>query len=266
MSTQASRDRVRRLLNLISPKVGRWALLGTAVAQAAAVVVLPFGGSPDDDPPIVPASYTFSVWGLIIAGCLAAAVWGVPANRARSAGYRAAQVPLSIVQLLFIAWLTAARSSVVWPTVPIFVAMLVLLVFALRSFLAAASIGDVDRVTGLLLGGTLGVYAGWSSVAVSINATTVLADAGLTTAGSFGLLWQSLALVAACVTVGLLLPLLSAPLAYVTAVVWALVGVCVSTVAAGQPALTAVAACGVVAVVALALRVTRGRAVPSAAT
>jgi hypothetical protein len=241
---------------------GRWLLLGTALVQAASPIVLPFGGS-GDDPPVVPAGYAFTIWGVIVLGCLAAAAYGFPARRAGSALFRAAQVPLSIVQLLFVAWLLAARGTAVWLTVPIFAAMLVLLVTVLLR------IRDLDTPTGrtgrILLGVAVGLYAGWTSAAVWVNTATVLAAAGLTTAGTAGLAWQALALTGATATVSVVGraltrrmhgPAADAPMvAYLAAGAWALVGVAVGATGSSQPALALVAAGGLAAVaVAVAFR------------
>jgi hypothetical protein len=79
-----------------------------------------------------------------------------------------------------------ATSSAVWLTVPVLATMLALTLAALRRVLAAerapgaavpgapvaaatAAQGRGDRVVRWLLGGTLGVYAGWSTAAVWVN-------------------------------------------------------------------------------------------------
>jgi hypothetical protein len=235
---------------------GRWLLLGTALVQAASPIVLPFGGS-GDDPPVVPAGYAFAIWGVIVLGCLAAAAYGLPRRRAGSALFRAAQVRLSVVQLLFVAWLLAARSSAVWLTVPIFAAMLVLLVTVL---IRIRDVDSTDRAGRVLLGTAVGLYAGWTSAAVWVNTATVLAAAGVTTTGTAGLAWQGLALAGAAATVAVVGRALArrtdrraagAPLvAYLGAGAWAFVGVAVGATGSTQPALALVAAGGLAAVAA----------------
>jgi hypothetical protein len=232
----------------LAPTTGRWLLLVTAIAQAWAPVVIDFDGS-SSDPPVVPAGYAFSIWSAIILGCLAVAAYGMPRRRAELGVYRAVHLPLSLVQVLFVAWLLAATSSTVWLTLPIFVTMLALSAVALHRVLTVADRAKHGRVARGLLVGTLGVYAGWSTAAVWVNAATLLTDAGLDAAGAVGTAWQSLVLAGATASAVLLLRRLQGSLPYVGAVGWALVGVVVNAAMAGMPGLVVAAVLGLSVVV-----------------
>jgi hypothetical protein len=254
---------------LIPIEVGRWLLLGTALLQAATPALIPFAGSAED-PPVVPAGYAFSIWSVILAGCLAAALLGWPARRAASPAYRTVHLRLSVVHVLFLAWLLAARSSLVWLTLPIFLAMLALTLTCLRGVLSTQvsqvsrghSVADAwrsDRLAHSVLGGTLGVYAGWSTAAIWINLASLLTQAGISPRGGTGTAWQSLCLLAACASTLLVMRALSAPLPYVLAVAWAFAGVVVSAAMANVPALAGVAVVGLVVAAAAALSIRRIR-------
>ncbi len=250
----APRDRT----GLLRPEVGRWVLLATAALQIGSPVLVPFSGS-DDGPPVVPAGYAFSIWSVIVLGCLAAAGYGLSPARARSAAYRAVHVRLSVVQVLFAAWLLAAVSPAVWLTVPIFLAMLVLLLAALREVLRAVRDDRSQRVTRVLLGGSLGLYAGWSTAAVWVNAATVLVDAGLPTTGTAGLLGQSAILLGAAGTAGWAARRVAVgSLPYLAAVAWALVAVIVAA-ATTAPWVAATAGAGLAGVLLAAATGRRGR-------
>lgn len=253
---------------LVPVGLGRWLLLCTALLQAVSPALISFGGS-DQDPPVVPAGYTFSIWSVVIAGCVVAAVVGFARRRAASAAFRAVHLRLSVVQVLFVAWLLAATSSVVWLTVPIFVAMLTLTLVSLRRVLSGGKAGASDgasragrwgdeRLARGLLGGTLGIYAGWSTAGVWINVASLAAQSGLSPAGATGTAWQSAFLIGACVVAVWAVRALAAPLAYVAAVAWAFVGVVVSAVMADLPGLATVAVLGLV-VVTMAAVATRQR-------
>ena len=248
---------------LVPIGVGRWLLISTALLQAVTPALISFSGS-DQDPPVVPAGYAFSIWSVIIAGCVAAALVGFPRRRAASAALRAVHLRLSLVQVLFVAWLLAATSSVVWLTVPIFVAMLALTLAGLRRVLAVGSGGASDgvprpdrwsdeRLARGLLGGTLGIYAGWSTAGVWINIASLLAQGGISPDGGTGTAWQSALLIGACVVSVCVVRALAAPLPYVAAVAWAFVGVVVSAVMADAPALATVAVLGLLVVAAAAV-------------
>ncbi|MFB9445878.1 hypothetical protein Dvina_32195 [Dactylosporangium vinaceum] len=226
---------------------GRWLLLGTALVQAAAPSLVGFD-SDAADPPIVPPGPFFAVWGVVVLGCLLAAVWGLPRRRAGAAPYRLIQLPLSLVQLGFVAWLFAAGSRLAWLTLPIFAGMLIGLVVVLRRVLTDPG---GDRVSRGLLGGALGVYTGWSTAALWINAATLLPRGALD--GPTGLALQCTFVLAATAAAAAGAYIFRGQLPYTLTTGWALAGVTVSAVMAGLAVLAATAAAGLLMVVATAL-------------
>lgn len=229
---------------------GRWLLLGSALLQLAAPPLIGFD-TDAADPPIVPPGPFFAVWGVVVLGCLVVAVRGLPRGRAHADPYRRIQVPLSLVQIGFAGWLRAAGSPVDWLTVPIFAGMLAGLVVCLRRVLAA---DGGDRVSGALLGGVLGVYAGWATAAVWINTVTLLPGRALT--GTAGLLVQCAAVLAATGAAAAGAWAFRGLASYTLTAGWALAGVTVSAAMAALPqlAVTAVAGILVVGIVALLRR------------
>ncbi|PTA43722.1 hypothetical protein [Micromonospora sp. RP3T] len=232
---------------------GRWLLLATALLQVAAPPLIGFR-SQADDPPLVPPGPFFAVWGVILLGCLAVAVWGFPLSRATEPPYRRVQVPLSLVQLGFVAWLVAAASAATWLTVPIFVAMLAGLAVGLRRVLMSTD--HRERTSRALVGGVLGVYAGWSTAAVCVNTATLLPESAFV--GGPGLALQCAFVVAAATAAGVGAFLLRGQLPYTLTAGWALAGVAVSAVMAGLPLLAVSAVVGLLGVGAVALLRRRG--------
>ncbi|MGY1594470.1 hypothetical protein ACI79D_21025 [Geodermatophilus sp. SYSU D00708] len=217
---------------------GRWLLLATAVAQVVGPPVAGFDQGSDTDPVVVPPGPFFAIWGAIVLGCLAAAVWGLPLQRASSEPWRGVQLPLSLAQTGFLAWLVAAATLPVL-TLPVFAGMVVALVVCLRRVVATRT----DRVTRVLLGGSVGLYTGWASAAVWVNAATLLPAGAASATAPLAVLLTGAALTAAVLT-----RLVHGQIAYVLAAGWALLGVLVSTAGHGTELLSAVAAAGLAAV------------------
>jgi hypothetical protein len=225
-------------------------LLVTALAQAGSPLLVPFDGRVDADPVVVPPGPFFSIWAVITLGCLAAALWGLPLHRAQRAPYDRIQLPLSVAQVGFVAWLLAA-DRVPALTLPVFLLMLAALAPSLRTVVRTPA----DRGTRLLLGGSLGLYTGWTTAAVWLNAATLLPGAAAADTTVLAAL-----LAGAVVTGALGARTFDGQAAYVLAAGWALLGVLVSTARAGAVSLSAVAALGLAAVTgaaALAQRRTR---------
>lgn len=212
------------------------------------------------EPPLTPAGYTFSIWGLIEVVSVAFAIFLVLRRKRSDADLidRLA-VPLLVVFAGFSIWIVAAEVEPVWSTLVVIVIMFVALVRALRIALAEQPrIATWPRLGRALLWWTLGLYTGWLSVAMWLNVTTAFAGSGAPITGALGIAAQIAALAGALGTVLVILTWTGGLLSYAAAVCWGLAGAIVGTVDAGQPVLTVAVVVGLVIVVA-ATAVTRRR-------
>ncbi|MUN63754.1 hypothetical protein GMA12_11470 [Kocuria sediminis] len=234
---------------------GRWMLLATAITQAASPALSGFTGESASDPVVVPPGPFFAIWGLIVIGCAASALWGLPRERATSAPYARIHWPVSLAQLGFTAWLLAAVSSPAW-SVPIFLVMLVCLGTALRIVVTTPT----ESPTRWLLGTSLGLYTGWAAAAVWVNIATVLPEAARTDTVYLGLL-----LLGAVISLSVGAVVFRAHPAFIAAGAWALLGVVVSTMAAGAGVLSLGAGAGLAVLAVAAVVVRRRRGEPMAA-
>jgi hypothetical protein len=202
------------------------------------------------EPSIVPAGYTFAIWGVIEALSLGWALWSVlrpTALAERIAG------PLSVVFAGFTLWLLAVTFvEQNWLPLVIFLGMLAGLLAALRIAMdERAATAGWNPLARALLWGTLGAYTGWSSIAVWANLTTALVGSGAPVTGTAALLGQAAVLAGAAATAVVIVVWTGGLLPYVAAVLWAFVGIAFGTSAAGEPVLTAAAATGLVVVAGL---------------
>ena len=172
--------------------------------------------NPQIDPPIQPAGYAFSIWGLIYLWLIAGTGFGAFA-RPRAQDWRSARLPLLVSLGVGSFWIAVAQVSVIWATVMIWVMLITALMALARS-------GGEDR---WLQREPVGAYAGWLTAASSVSLGLVLAGYGFTSqtvAAYIGLL------LALGIAVGMQ-KLRPDSIAYAAAVIWALVGVIVANVA-----------------------------------
>ncbi|MDJ0824959.1 MAG: hypothetical protein QNJ16_05590 [Rhodobacter sp.] len=184
---------------------------------------------PQIDPPVQPAGYAFSIWGLIYLGLVAHGVFGLVA-RADDAGWDRGRWPLVISLAVGAAWIPVAQVSAVWAAVLIWV----MLVTALMA-LAVAPRGApwLGRVP-------LGLYAGWLTAAAWVSVALVAAGYGI---GPGAVGWAWIALAAALVMAAAVLRLLGPALDYAAPIAWALVAITVQNWPEA-PALATAAASG----------------------
>lgn len=229
-----------------------------AALQLAAPALFSLSGSTaldadrSGEPPIVPAGYAFAIWGLVVVLAAGYAVWALatyrPGVRDRLAG------PLAVVFAGFSAWLAAVAVEPVWTPLVIFVVMVAALLRALAVAMAGrAEIDGWSRSGRGLLWGTLGVYTGWSSIAVWVNLTTALAGSGAPVEGPVGVAAQLAVLAGAVGTAVVVVRWTRGLLPYSAAVLWALVGAALGAWGAGEPLLAAAAAAGVLVVATLTI-------------
>jgi len=140
---------------------------------------------PQDDPPIQPAGYAFSIWGVIYLWLLAHGAFGLFA-RSDDAGWDRTRWPLIVSLAPGAAWISVAQISPLWATVLIWV--------MLGGALAALFLAPRDRDRWLLIA-PLGLYAGWLTAASAVSLGLLGAGYGV---GGFGsLVWAWIALVIA---------------------------------------------------------------------
>lgn len=168
---------------------------------------------PQIDPPVQPAGYAFSIWGLIYLALIAGAVFGV-IKRANHPDWDAARWPLIASLVVGAAWIPVANRSVLVATILIWI----MLVTAVVALIAA---GKGDRPW---LRSPIALYAGWLTAASSVALGLVLAGYGWVGGTTAAVLCISLALVIA-VTVQVVR---SDTPEYSVAIIWALIGVVVS--------------------------------------
>lgn len=185
---------------------------------------------PQTDPPIQPAGYAFSIWGMIYLWLIAGTGFGL-LSRADDPDWRAGRRPLFISLAVGASWIAVAQTSVIWATVLIWV----MLVTALAALLRA---GTGDR---WLQREPIGAYAGWLTAASCVSVGLMLAGYGVTSGTVAALIGLVLALgIAAAVQ-------RARPdsVAYPAAVIWALVGVTLSNLAPVNIAVIALAGVGI---------------------
>lgn len=225
-------------------------VLAGAAAFAASPFLNPgFGGFDPDrfpvpqvDPPVQPAGYAFSIWGLIYLWLLAHGGYGL-FRRADAADWDRGRWPLLVSLAVGAAWLPVALLSPVWAMVLIWVMLVAALVALFR-----APERDV-----WLARAPLGVYAGWLTAAAWVSVALVGAGFGV----AFGeVAWAWIALVAALVMAAAVLSQLRWGWSYAAAVVWALVAMAVANFA-GDTALAVAALGGAGAVAGYAVVVRR---------
>ena len=221
------------------------------LVAAAAFVLSPFLAQPFtgfdptqmpiavERPPIQPAGYAFSIWGVIYLWLLVSAGFGL-IRRDTAPDWDAARWPLFASLAIGASWIAVALTAPVMATILIWA----MLAGALLALLRAP---DRDRGWFAL---PLGLYAGWLTAASCVALATVAMGYGF--GGQMMVSWIMLGVALA---LGVALTLKLRVPTYPFAVSWALVGV---VVANGLSSFGITAGLGALALLGLALRQARG--------
>ena len=188
---------------------------------------------PQDNPPVQPAGYAFSIWGLIYVWLIVGMGWGLWKRR-EDYLWHDMRLPLALSLFVGCFWLAVAVASPVWASVLIWV-MLVSALYAL--FRTPRE----DRGFAAL---PVGLYAGWLSAASCVSLGLLAAGYGWMSGPTAGLVFVGLAIVIAA---GVQSSLMRAP-TYGIGVIWALIAVVVANVATA-PTVAALAAGGAIALI-----------------
>ncbi|MCV6595702.1 MAG: hypothetical protein OIF40_01280 [Mangrovicoccus sp.] len=194
--------------------------------------------------PIVPAPWAFSIWGLIYAGLLVHAFYGM-VKRDDDPEWAGMRWPLFVSLGLGASWISVAQQSPVIATVQIWL----MLIFALIALAKAPQYSD--RWTARA---PLAIYAGWLSAAALVSLALCLAGYGI---GFDAMGWALAGLIALPVLAMAVRAVIGVVLEYNLAVIWALAGIAAANIATA-PAITGLALTGAVGL-ALPLILKRGQ-------
>ena len=221
-----------------------YAVLLLAVAFAVSPAFSSFNGFdpslypvPQESPPVQPAGWAFSIWGLIYAWLIVHAAYGAW-KRAENPAWDRTRGGLILSLGIGAFWLAVAEISPIWATV---------LIWAMLAGALHALFKATDRTDRWLLQPPIAIYAGWLTAASSVSIGLLLAGWGITGEGVAA--WIGIA-VALTVALVVLSALGRAP-EYAGAVVWALAGV-IAQNWGGRWDIVALAALGAVAIAAVA--------------
>lgn len=230
-------------------RAGSWILLLLAVVQVAMTTVQFLGdrspGGRGVDLLVSPAPYAFGIWGVIYLLCVVHGVVVVRHGTGVEDGL-ALVVPLAALYVGSAVWSIAFTVGNSWLTFAVLVAMVAA---ALRAFVVATRLpvrAGVPPWAVALERFTVGLYAGWVTIAVFVNLASAIGDQGLAGATSVG--WQFAVLAGALVALLAALRWGRGSAGFAVAAIWALVAVAVN--AAGES--TALAVTGVVGVISVA--------------
>ena len=193
---------------------------------------------PQVSPPGLPASYAFSIWGLIYAWLIVSAAFGAFARR-DAADWQPMRAPLLLSLAVGVPWLTVASVSPVWATVLIWVMWAG----------AVVALWQAPRRDMWLASVPTGLYAGWLTAASSVSTALLLGGYGVFSAPNAALVGTVLALV---LSLGVMSTRAS-PYGFAVAVVWALIALAVRNASDGSLAVLWLSCAGVVLIAGYAL-------------
>lgn len=160
---------VSAVLAVIGSFIGSGAAGGQPIQDAAG------GALAADATLIAPGTGAFSIWSVIYFGLLAYAVWQFLPGQRTDARHRRLGYPVAASLLLNAAWILSIQFDLLWLSVPVIVALLIVLIVAFRICLAMPPKNALDA---LVTDGTIGLYLGWVMVATAANVTAALTATG----------------------------------------------------------------------------------------
>ena len=168
---------------------------------------------PQVDPPIQPAGYAFSIWGLIYLWLGFSAGFGLW-KRGDDPAWDRARLPLILSLGIGTPWLYVATQSPILATIMI-------MLMALTAIIALIKAPDFDRWT---FQAPVAIYAGWLTAASFVSLGSTMAGYGV----GFGSLGWAYAGIIGALAVGLLVFAKRRAPEYLLTLIWALVGIIIA--------------------------------------
>ena len=206
-------------------KLLHWFVLLTSITQIVSPLLSSFSGNDNQrkDALITPAGYTFAIWGVITLLSLIYGIFQIFPNQKNEQLHLKIAPRLIATYLFFSLWLFSAQGYWLVATVIIFVAMFLNLRIVFESILQQK--GKLSSMEKVILEGQIGLYFGWSSIAIFANIAAALKFYGLSDLGISGTIWQSLILCCGLANTIYCLHKTKANYFYGGTIIWAFVGI-----------------------------------------
>lgn len=188
-------------------------------------------------PLISPAGYAFVIWSVITTGSLLYAFYQVLPKRRNEQLYTHIAPYAAGLFAGFSIWLYAASEDWLWATVLIFICMGYFLARLYPHILRAVVAKKFSILEMIIVYGTFGLYAGWTTVAIFANIAAALKFSGVADTGAAGVVWQAGILIAAAVTAVVLLVRTKGSTPYGAAMLWGFVAIVVGVLEKSNDAL-----------------------------
>jgi FtsH-binding integral membrane protein len=222
-SGEKQRDRLRQGLNLL-----------LSITQFAAAIIT-FSGEFGDqlfysntrEPLIVPASYAFSVWGVIFPASIAYGIYQALPQQRENALLRRIGWWTAFAFGCISLWSPVTLLDPLRYTVPLFFGALGGLIYALYQISQQRTLTRAER---WLVAAPIGVYAAWCTVGTIANTSTSLFGLGYTDPIFAEQTWAIVMLLVAGLITSFMTTVSRGNLGYALTIIWAFVGIVVANV------------------------------------
>ncbi|MDR6986823.1 hypothetical protein J2Y66_001293 [Paenarthrobacter nitroguajacolicus] len=232
---------------IVGSMIGVGVFGGTPIAQAAG------GALAADSTLLAPATPAFSIWSVVYAGLVAYTVWQwLPSQRANSR-QRSLGWIVAASMILNAAWILSVQAGWLFVSVLVILALLATLILAFLRYSQSRAASWVEAV---VVDGTLGLYLGWTSVAVCANIAAALKAAGFSGFGVRPEIW-SVGVLVVVAAVGIALAIKGhGRLALAAAIAWGLAWITVGRSADSPESFPTAVAAAVAAALVLGAAIT----------
>jgi hypothetical protein len=200
-------------------------VLITSMTQIISPVLSTFTGNErqNTNPQITPAGYTFGIWGVITLLAFMYGIFQILPKRKNEELHLAIAPKLIITYLLFSLWLFAAQKEWLIITVIVFVSMFLILRSIFEKIISHKN--NFSLFEKIVLEGQVGLYLGWSTVAIFANLASAIKFYGTADVGIFGVIWQALILSLALINAMFGIYKFQFNYIYIGTILWAFVGI-----------------------------------------
>jgi hypothetical protein len=207
-----------------------------ALSQLVSTTFFKFNGFATVNPLIIPANYTFAIWGLITLGCALFGGYQLFFPRLSDSKFNNINLQSIFLFICFTIWLWLAGLNLQFATLGIFLVMFALLI-DINVKLIKVKLSNLEKV---IVQAPFLLYLGWTTIAIFANFTSAIAEQGWILADERSLLSYIAILSAALGNAVWVGTKVNFNWYYVGTIIWAFVGIIVGSAVKGSVIVPAV--------------------------